>query len=149
MSIKHSLKRAYQTFRYKGNRHQCPVCGFSAREFMTAGLYVRRTNSKCPNCGSLERHRGLWIVLDEMLKKATSKVKILHFAPERCIAVQLSKRSGIEYLTNSYGEKEKSDYQFDIQKIDCQSEVFDIVICSHVLEHVSEDSLQSQRFIEY
>jgi SAM-dependent methyltransferase len=141
MSIKHKIKKAYHKLKYKGNRHQCPVCGFNAKTFMEAGLYVRRTNSKCPNCGSLERHRGLWIILDEILKEARSTFRILHFAPERCIALQLSKRSGIEYLTSSYGEDVTSDYQFDIQNIESKNDVFDVVICSHVLEHVDEDGL--------
>lgn len=141
MSIKHKIKKAYHKVKHKGNRHQCPVCGFNAKKFMDAGLYVRRTNSKCPNCGSLERHRGLWIILDGILKEARSTFKILHFAPEQCIALQLSKRSGIEYLTSSYGENVTSDYQFDVQNIESQSDVFDVVICSHVLEHVDEDAL--------
>lgn len=141
MSIKQKIKKAYHKLKYKGNRHKCPVCGFNAKIFMAAGLYVRRTNSKCPNCGSLERHRGLWIILDGILNEAKSKFKILHFAPERCIAMQLSKRSGIEYLTSSYGENAVSGYQYDLRNIDCQDDVFDVVICSHVLEHVEEDGL--------
>ncbi len=141
MSIKHKIKKAYHKLKHKGNRHQCPVCGFNAKIFMAAGLYVRRTNSKCPNCGSLERHRGLWIILDGILKETRSTFKILHFAPEKCIAVSLSKRPGIEYLTSSYGEHEVSDYQFDLQKIDIQDNVFDVVICSHVLEHIEQDGL--------
>jgi len=55
--------------------------------------------------------------------------------------MQLSKRSGIEYLTSSYGENAVSDYQYDLRNIDCQDDVFDVVICSHVLEHVEEDGL--------
>ena len=141
MSIRHKIKKAYHKFKHKGNRHECPVCGFNAKTFMDAGLYVRRTNSKCPNCGSLERHRALWIILDRILKGAKSKFKVLHFAPEKCIAMQLSKRSGIEYLTSSYGENDVSDFQFDLQNIESQDGVFDLVICSHVLEHVVEDGL--------
>jgi len=82
MGLKKIIKSNYLKCKYLGKTYRCPICNYGASKFLPAGLYVRRTNSKCPNCGSLERHRGLWIILDGILNEAKSKFKILHFAPE-------------------------------------------------------------------
>lgn len=141
MSIRQKIKRAYHQVKYHGDLYQCPICGFEAKLFLDAGLYKRRSNSKCPSCGSLERHRALWIVLDGIIKAARHKLKILHFAPEGCISGPLSSRTELEYLTSNYDKNRVSHYHFDLQNIDCEDDFFDVIICSHVLEHVDDDNL--------
>src|SRR5262245_35013465 len=60
-------------------RRQCNLCGFHG--YFLAFGYPPRFDARCPNCGSLERHRlfGLW--LKENQNRIFGK-DILHFAPE-------------------------------------------------------------------
>jgi SAM-dependent methyltransferase len=132
------LKSILTRIRYKGNAYTCPICGYHARSFLPAGLYAKRVNEKCPSCGSLTRHRHVWLFLEEYLKDR-SEVTILHFSPEKHIADRLVKRAGVDYKTSQYDLNVSADYYLDIQAIDMPDNQFDIIICSHVLEHIPDD----------
>ena len=54
-SVKKALKRAL----YSGDRY-CPVCESRIRAFLPYGVNPR-PEARCPVCGSLERHRLLWL----------------------------------------------------------------------------------------
>src|SRR5690554_1912046 len=68
---------------YRGNNVECPVCGGQFRRFMPYGYKDVRANALCPKCLSLERHRLLWLYLKEKTGFFTSKLKVLHVAPEQ------------------------------------------------------------------
>ncbi|HPM30075.1 MAG TPA: methyltransferase domain-containing protein [Chryseolinea sp.] len=136
--FKKKLKSILTRFRYRGNTYTCPICGYHAKSFLPAGLYAKRANEKCPSCGSLTRHRHVWLFLEEYLK-AKQAVRILHFSPEKPIADRLVKREGVEYKTSQYDRNVSADYYLDIQAIDLPDNQFDIIICSHVSEHIPDD----------
>ncbi len=136
--IKKKLKSILTRIRYSGNTYTCPICGYHAKSFLSAGLYVKRANEKCPSCGSLTRHRHVWLFLEEYLK-GKRDIKILHFAPEKPIADRLVKREGVDYRTSQYDCNVAADYHLDIQAIDLPDNQFDVIICSHVLEHIPDD----------
>jgi hypothetical protein len=112
----------------------CNVCSKEGH-YLNMGF---RTHARCPHCGSFERHR----VLTHLLKssKKSSCKKILHIAPESPIEYALK---GIypeaEYVSSSYPFKGNSTYSFDIShNIGLDTGSVDILICSHVLEHVPD-----------
>ena len=49
---------------YTGRARFCPVCGRNVRRFLPFGA-PPRPDAKCPACGSLERHRLVWIFFRE------------------------------------------------------------------------------------
>jgi len=51
-----------------GSRFYCPVYGKGYRKFYPFGVN-QRPNSCCPGCGSLERHRLLWVALCNLQDK--------------------------------------------------------------------------------
>lgn len=68
---------------------------------------------------------------------AGGEPKILHLSPEIPLLKVLEKYDGIDYHPRDFDSK---DYEFiDIRKIEEKDETFDIIICSHVLEHIKED----------
>jgi hypothetical protein len=70
---------------------RCPICGYHG-PFANLGSHLPRTDSMCVGCGSLERHRLLWLVLNRLAEKyAFSRMRALHFAPEPCIRRRLRK----------------------------------------------------------
>lgn len=138
--IKNIIKSFLTKLKYKGSKYLCPVCGYKAKDFLPAGLYVKRESEKCPQCGSLTRHRHAWLFLEGYFKKRES-VTILHFSPEKPIADRLRTMPAIQYFTTQYDRSLKADYHLDIQQIDLPDNHFDVVICSHVLEHIPDDRI--------
>src|SRR3990170_2137704 len=54
------IYRICRSFLYIGNRYICPCCGWRFRVFLPFGVKPR-PSAQCPRCGSLERHRLLWL----------------------------------------------------------------------------------------
>ena len=63
-----------------GNKRYCNICGYRFAKFNPFGLVPREAS--CPVCGSLERHRHIYIYISAIYPFLKGK-KVLHFAPEK------------------------------------------------------------------
>jgi SAM-dependent methyltransferase len=120
---------------YAGNRFSCPCCGGSFRKLKPHGA---RPNASCPGCGSLERHRLLWLYLTERRDLFRQGTTVLHFAPEPALREALSSMRGVRY-TGADLIPGPDVVQLDITAIELEDASVDIVLCNHVLEHVADD----------
>ena len=137
VKIKILIKRLFLLLYYFGYRYKCPICNFSARNFSSAGLYEKRENAKCIKCGSLERHRIIYLMISELLKNKNGS-SVLHFAPSKSLKIKL--RNDIKkYYTSNFPDQLDADYNYNLENIENKNEEFDIIILNHVLEHVVED----------
>lgn len=127
------------------NKKRCPICN---NKFWVYFPYVQgeysRKNVMCPNCNSLERFRAWWLYYmnkTDIFNEKKIIHKVLHFAPERVLYNKFITLSSIDYYPvdynpHVYGIKDV----IDIQKIKYETEMFDIIICNHVLEHIPDDN---------
>lgn len=126
---------------YKGNRYTCPVCGKSARKFLSYGSKVSyRKNVLCPHDLTLERHRLIWLYLQRKSNLFTAKnLRFLHIAPEQCFLPHFKKQKNLIYTTGDI-ESPIADLHFDLHNIPFESDNFDVIFCNHVLEHVQDSN---------
>ena len=125
----------------------CVCCNNDFDAFLPFGL-IKRTNALCPNCGSLERHRLHWHYMENrtiLFSENREKLKLLHVAPELIFYNKFMGNSQIEYLPCDKFEKgyenvyPSNTVNVDITDIQFDDNEFDVIYCSHVLEHVIDD----------
>lgn len=135
--LANGLMRSLKMIAFRGTKYYCPLCQANYAKFTPAGT-PSRPNAKCPVCGSLERHRLLWICIDQLQKTEILKTngRLLHIAPERCLAKRLAKN--YEYVSVDMYSSEV-DVKVDITALCFSDEYFDSIICNHVLEHIQDD----------
>jgi SAM-dependent methyltransferase len=115
-------------------KRTCNLCGYSGM-FRNAGRPIR-LDAKCPQCGSLERHRLFWLWYQRQPDGLTTS--ILHFAPEPVLRQLLDKSyHGADYRTADLF-MENVDLKLDLEKLDLPDDSVGTVIINHVLEHVND-----------
>ncbi len=131
-----ALSLRARTARHRGDAVACPVCEHRFDRFKDDR---NRPNALCWRCGSQERHRAQWLLLERRPELLRDAATVLHFAPEWCLRRRLSAIGGLRYVTADL-DGAGVDLQLDITALDLPDGAFDLVICSHVLEHVPDDA---------
>ena len=117
-------------------RYECPVCGYHGPFRDEIGRWMTKRNTTCPSCGSTERTRMLWVVLQQVMEGSQGK-RAIHFASEPLLASRLRPRFGV-YETSSF-DGGNADHHTDLRNLPFADASYDILIASHVLEHIRED----------
>jgi SAM-dependent methyltransferase len=132
----HWLARLLAVF-YLGNRVSCNICGHHYRQFLPYGRKAR-SNALCPHCLSLERHRMMWLFLQEKTSFFDRQLKILHIAPEICFINRFAAIHGDKYITADI-ESPLAMVKLDVLDMPFTTAEFEVVFCNHVMEHVAND----------
>lgn len=126
--LRHPLKQAFN----------CPICHYKGPFRDLSPSTGLRRHAKCPQCGALERHRLQHLVLQRVMEGLDPKaMRVLHFAPEPFFRQRFHSMFG-RYETADL-EMPGVDHYVDLQSLPMESNSFDLVYASHVLEHVSDD----------
>jgi len=124
----------------------CPVCQKTSLYFFPFFINGKIMDKRCLNCYSQGRHRLSYIFLKEKTDFfAGNAKKVLHIAPEPCFQPLFEKQYGENYITADLFTPTVK-VKMDIMNIQCADETFDIIYCSHVLEHVSDDRKAMSEF---
>lgn len=131
-----------------GNKlpYYCPCCNTYLHKFADGDfinqpeLYnVERykevdQNVICPVCGALPRHRILVSWMNENKERFLNK-SILYFAQEKAVKTWLVKH-GIKCTTADLYNN--ADLKINIEETGLDDAAYDVIVCNHVLEHVSD-----------
>ncbi len=153
------IKRYYLALRclfYYGNRYKCPVCNHNFRKMLPGGFDLEvikekeiigsglRENNICPYCQSTDRDRLVFEYLKYHTDIFGHKLRVLHVSPEPALYNRLRKQKNILYVTGTkYAEGyyyHKNIESIDLTQLHYGNDEFDMVICNHVLEHITDDS---------
>ena len=136
---------------------ECPVCGKKVKEFLPLPEYYMVESKKygfpysadeaetmnykaysCPNCGASDRERLFALYINKYLDR-TKKYRLLDIAPAQPLRSFLKRKINIVYRCADLMDKDVDDTGVDIMDMGYSDKSFDIFICSHVLEHVTDD----------
>ena len=123
---------------FKGSNFTDPIDGKSYRKFLPYGYGKQRPNALSPGTLSLERHRQMWLYLQNETIFFTHKLKVLHIAPEQEFLRKFKKMKNLEY-TSADLFSPIVDVKADILDLPFEDNTYDVIICNHVLEHIVDD----------
>lgn len=136
--VSHFVLRIVSLF-YRGHNVYCPISNRWYRKFLPYGRgKSARKNALCPDSLSLERHRLIWLYLQNETDFFTAQHKVLHIAPELCFINKFKALPNLEYITADL-ESPLAQVKMDIHDIPFTANMFNIVFCNHVMEHVEDD----------
>lgn len=125
----------YRVVHARGAKWRCPVCGYHGPfkgKVESRSPRFERTDSKCPRCASVERHRLAWLVLDDLFARWNpSKRAILHVAPEHCLQARLRGSFAAYHTTDLL--RDDVDFRADLQNLPFDDASYDCVFISRVL----------------
>lgn len=147
------VRLAVRRFQFRGAERYCPICRSHVSHFdaleTAAEVNERRKvvgamrvpDDMCPICFSVSRQRLISLYLSDVLD--LSGKRLLHMAPDWGLYFWLKGRAAsytsCDIDPSSYTVVHGVEYA-DIMAMPYPDDAFDVVLCSHILEHIPDDA---------
>ena len=122
---------------FKGKAYYCPCCESSLKNFYKINKIF---TAVCPICGALERHRLFLVYLKQETDIFTKNLKFLYIAPNYALQRIFKNSTNLKYISGDLNSS-IAMIKLDITNIHFNDNFFDVILCFHVLEHISDDFL--------
>ena len=97
-------------------------------------------SGRCPSCDAVDRHRLMWLYLQNCTNILNTRLRILHFSPEFSIYQKLRAYPNLNYTTADFDPHAPlTMVRMDITQIPYAENTIDVILCSHVLSNVPDD----------
>ena len=131
---------AVRALLFVGNKHVCPCCGWKLRAFTHGGTsFKTRHHGYCPRCNAKARHRRDWLFLQEKTNLFRDDLRVLHVSPKYSLLRRLQRMGNLDYTAVDLYTRPHMDVKMNLAATPLRSNIFDAIICIHVLEHVKDD----------
>lgn len=156
-----SISKIFNIFGRGKYKTYCPVCCTTGVTFNPLPDFYRQNailhgyahfgkgemtaldTYSCSNCDSSDRERlyAYWLVAEINAGTFSSNAKAIHFAPEKSFADYIRRSKAFADYQTADLMMEDADHRVDLMNLPFSDSSFDFFICSHVLEHVSDDRI--------
>lgn len=124
---------------FAGDARYCPVCRHSVSRFFHFG--GANNPVWCPMCESVERMRLNWLYLERDTDLCDGRSKrLLHAAPEPNLTRLFQGLPRLERIAMDLEPRPGVNLRSDLTALAFPDASFDLIYCSHVLEHVADDA---------
>jgi SAM-dependent methyltransferase len=125
---------------YFGKAVECPCCGSRARRYMAEAMPgYKRLKARCPSCFAVERQRALKVFLEGWMANGSELTYLVHQAPDLPLRAWLQERPRVFYIAADLAPI-GVDVRYSLESIPFRDASIDVLVASHVLEHVRDDS---------
>jgi len=130
---------------------ECDCCGWQGERFFLfttiSGKRVYRFREICPRCLVVERQRQLVRRLrDKTQLFSLNAPTILHIGPSKAVT-QWFQKQGLTNIVTIDLRSGVAMLRMDMTRLAFRDDVFDVIACSHVLEHVPDDLLAMKEML--
>lgn len=115
-------------------QHQCNSAFTTLMDAVGSDLSVFH----CPLCRCSDRDRHLWLYMTAIgLPPQLNLLRVLHIAPEAHIEHLIDRHKPKRYVRGDLFPTRANVQKVNVETLEFEDQSFDLIICNHVLEHVT------------